>query len=221
MALFMSDNKGQVWEYASPDLNSSEGGRWRSISGDFQAATKEAYQTGISFFHAPDFETLQPYIAAKTLINKVMAVWLDHGVITPAGDFYGVHKGQHEAFVEHLKQLGDHVPNRLARQVAAIDLGAPWIFVSKNDAPKDLPIGATEAQRATLQKIDYLEGEQIAYSRTLYADAFPDMYNPAVYDLVDVCFDLWDIYDAYIQENRASGAVHKFIGIQNNFNAPC
>ncbi|MFN3699945.1 MAG: hypothetical protein ACK4VI_00315 [Alphaproteobacteria bacterium] len=221
MTLFMSDNKGQVWEYASPDLNSNEGGRWRSMRGDFQAATKEAYQTGISFFHAPDFETLQPYIAAKTIINQAMAIWLDHGVITPSGDFYGVHKGQHEAFVGHLKQLGDHAPDRLARELRAIDLGAPWIFVSKNDAPKDVPIGATEAQRSTLQKIGYLEGDQIAYSGKLYADAFPDMYNPAVYDLVDVCFSLWDAYDAHIRENRASGSAHEAIGIENGFRAPC
>lgn len=220
MPLFMLDNRNQTWRYLPAPENDGKTAAWQNMKGEFQGASKANYQTRIEIFHADDFDQIKADIAARSMIFDTMANWIDHGVITPNGDFYGVHKGKHEQFIENLGLMAEHLPPKLAKQLASKDVYGTWLHVSRSEEPKDMPAAVTFAQLMTLRKIGYLKDNQIAYSEKLQHEAFPKG-NPAFAALSYACFDVLDAGDRFRRENRAMSNAHAAIGIENGFTAPC
>lgn len=220
MPLFMRDNRNQTWRYLQAPEHDGQSAAWQNMKGEFKEASKATYQTKIELFHADDFEQIHADIAARSMIFGTLANWMDHGVITPNGDFYGVHNGKHDQFVENLELMAEHLPDRLAKQLASKDVSGTWLYVSHNEEPKDIPSDVTFAQLMTLRKTGYLKDSQIVFSEKLHSATFPKG-NPAFAALSDACFDALDAGDRFRREHRAGASAHAAIGIENGFTAPC
>lgn len=213
MALFIDDIKGRVLEYRPAWENDGAAG-WLSMQGEFFAASKETLEQAIHIFHAQDFEEISPFLAAKNLINDILEVHLDKGVITPNGEYFGLRHGvQLDDFVEALRTIKDRLPENLEKQVHCYGIGTPWLEVEK-DVSKAIPFGSSQAQIDTLETIGYKNGDQIHYSGKFYNDAFPVYQvgefwvpdNPNMAALVDACFILWDAWDYHKKEYKAASA---------------
>jgi hypothetical protein len=217
MALFTRDIHNRFWRYTSNRDGFGAQKGWVDVAGDFKEANKKSMEEGLEFFHANDFEDFAPYVAARRLLFDIMEVYLDQGVVTPSGDFYGVRPGKHEAFVEALGEIKARLPDRLERQVHSYGIGTPWLGLSQNET-KPIPSDASKAQIETLEQIGYKDGEQINYDGRFYRTAFTDGDNPAMNELINVCFDLLDEYDLYAKNNKAIYAALQMVAIENDFN---
>lgn len=216
MPLFMRDIRDRYWRYTSnrDGWNSKKG--WVDMQGDFQKATKHTMNEGLNFFYARDFEEIKPYIAARKMIMDILEVYLDQGVITPSGDYYGVRPNKHQDFVHALFMMKEYLPDTLERQVHSYGIGTPWLNVS-HDSGASIPSDSSKAQIETLEHIGYKNGDQIRYSGKFYRDAFPDGDNQAMNDLIHVCFDLMDAADLYMRNNKAFYCTLQLVGIENDF----
>lgn len=223
MALFIDDTKGRVLEYRPAWENDGIVG-WQSLQGEFFAASKETLEQAIHVFHAANFEEITPFLAAKSLINDMLEVHLDRGVITPNGEYFGLRDGVRlDDFIEALRSIKDRLPEDLEKQIHCYGIGTPWLEVQK-DVSMPIPFGSSQAQLETLDLIGYKNGDQIHYSGKFYNDAFPVYQvgefwvpdNPDMDALVDVCFNLWDEWDYHKKEYKAVRASIESICIENN-----
>lgn len=216
MPLFMRDIRNRHWRYTSNRDGWYSKKGWVDLYGDFQNATRETMDEGLNFFYARDFVDIKPYIAARKMINDILEVYLDQGVITPSGDYYGVRPNKHQDFVDALLMMKEHLPDTLERQVHCYGIGTPWLNV-RHDFGTSIPSDSSKAQIHALERIGYKNGDQIHYNGKFYRDAFPDGDNQAMNDLIHACFDLMDEADLYMKENKALNCTLRLVCIENDF----
>lgn len=211
MALFIRDNKRQVLQYLPSWENGGQSG-FVDLHGHFTDAADVKRDNVIDYFHANDFEEIETYLAAKDILDNMLDVTLERGIITPDGGYYGLRKGvREEQFVAALKIIQHRLPENLEKQVHGHGIGAPWLSVRKGFGTS-IPSDSSKAQIETLQTIGYKNGDQIYSNGKFYNEAFPlkDVRgypvpdNPAFSALVDTCFDLWDEWDKFRKEHRAA-----------------
>ena len=224
MALFIRDIKRRVLEYM-PGYYAEGNAHWRTLSGEFFDASKDRIHEAINFFHARDFQEIEPYIAAQNLLHDILDVTLDHGVITPNGEYFGLRKNASlDDFVQALTKIKDRLPENMEKQVHGYGIGSPWLEVRK-DTVMAVPVGTSEAQIRTLEKTGYLNENRISGTHKHYQDVFPiitvcDHFvpdNPDFGALIDICVDLWDEWDAFVKNNKAANASIESIGIENGY----